>query len=220
MRAALEVEQKQSALLQEQRLNNPQFGRRVSLDGELNGSFLMIETANSFGSQSGAAAGSDTGLKLPGQSPIHASYQPTALLTAPGTGTGGFIPSGASTSLPSPIHQQGSVGTGVMNRSMQSISGFANQTGLQGAAAGLPPTGATVIGGMAGTAGSTSNAGHMEVEVKPRMLHRGSSGSMSGILANSGPAANNRLSMHGDPLGSSGGATQVNILQNQLTLIE
>ncbi|KAG0339605.1 hypothetical protein BG000_001756 [Podila horticola] len=35
-----------------------------------------------------------------------------------------------------------------------------------------------------------------EVEVKPRMIHRGSSGSISG--------AGNRMSMHGDPFGSSG----------------
>ncbi|GJJ76463.1 hypothetical protein EMPS_08822 [Entomortierella parvispora] len=207
LRAALEVEQKQSALLQEQRLNNPQFGRRVSLDGELNGSFLMIETTNSFGSQSGPPTCSDAGMKLPGQSPIHASYQPTTLLSSPGTGTGGFVPTGSSAGLSS-IHQQGSVGTGVMNRPIQSNTGFANQGGLTGAAAGLPPTGATVIGGMASSSGSAPILAPMEVEVKPRMIHRGSSGSISGILANSGPAANNRLSMHGDPMGSSGGVTQ------------
>lgn len=202
LRAALEVEQKQAALLQEQRLNNPQFGRRVSLDGELNGSFLMIETG-------GGVSGVETGTKVSVHSPIHASYQPTALLSASGSGAG-------STILSPTIQQQGSVAGGVMNRSMQSNTGFANQMSLQGAAAGLPPTGATVVGGMASASGGLTSA-FMEVEVKPRMIHRGSSGSMSGILTSSGPATNNRLSMHGDPLGSSGSIVQV-ILYKKMSI--
>ncbi|KAG0044240.1 hypothetical protein BGZ83_010513, partial [Gryganskiella cystojenkinii] len=208
LRATLEVEQKQAALLQEQRINNPHFGRRVSLDGELNGSFLMIETGGAAG------PGADTGSKMmQTQSPIHASYQPTSLLTNSGPGGSGSAAS-PSTILSPTIPQPGTLASaGGLNRSMQSNTvGFSqNQPGLQGSAVGLPPISPTVaVGGIVSSSSGGTSTGQMsEVEVRPRIFHRASSGSMSGILAaNSGTAANNRLSMHGDPIGSTGGVSQ------------
>ncbi|KAG0041073.1 hypothetical protein BGZ82_000052 [Podila clonocystis] len=81
--------------------------------------------------------------------------------------------------------------------------------------AALPPTSAGIsanasipahasLGGMA----SLNQQSGYEVEVKPRMIHRGSSGSISG--------AGSRMSMHGDPFGSSGPSQSVEELTAQL----
>ncbi|KAG0357472.1 hypothetical protein BG005_003500 [Podila minutissima] len=180
LRAALEVEQKQSTMLLQQQsaaaVSAPHFGRRVSLDGELNGSFLMIETSNAFNNSASVNASSfNTVGTVPVAAPVAPSHS-------------SFPPLGRN---------------------------FENSSHNMAMNAALPPTSAgmssnpsipahTSLGGMA----SLNQQSGYEVEVKPRMIHRGSSGSISG--------AGSRMSMHGDPFGSSGSSQSVEELTAQL----
>ncbi|KAF9361744.1 hypothetical protein BGX26_012465 [Mortierella sp. AD094] len=204
LRAALEVEQKQSSLLQqrlqeEQRLKNPQFGRRVSLDGELNGSFLMIETSN--------------GGVYPGVPVNMTAGGPDAAMGALGGAMTQQL-SAVGLNAMSPI-----AANSLMSSSFQSARSFdasspsmlTSQFGMNpvqaAPTAALPPTGNSMIsnitssGGMVGPAGV---AGAGDIEPKPSMNHRGSSGSISGIFS-AGNTNANRLSTHGDSSTSSGG---------------
>ncbi|KAF9571485.1 hypothetical protein EC968_000516 [Mortierella alpina] len=190
LRASLEVEQKQASLLQqrlqeEQRLNNPHFGRRVSLDGELNGSYLMIETA-----RAGGAA------------PV-SNVDATAMTALSGQGHMG------SGSGPGPLSP--------LSNSSMPTSQTASSTNVT-ASVPLPPSSASSTtsftgGGMVGPASAVVA---QDIEVKPRMIQRGSSGSIPGVLSSSfgssGHTAHHssmggkRLSMHGDMFGSFTGA--------------
>ncbi|KAF9955665.1 hypothetical protein BGZ72_003515 [Mortierella alpina] len=186
LRASLEVEQKQASLLQqrlqeEQRLNNPHFGRRVSLDGELNGSYLMIET-----SRGGAAPVNSADANA------MAAMQGHALTgSGPGPGPGPLSPVSSSSLL------------------TNQIAASTNPA----ASASLPPSSASSTTSFAGgMVAPASGATTQEVEVKPRMIQRGSSGSIPGVLSSSAGSSgyNNhqnsmggkRLSMHGDMFGS------------------
>ncbi|KAF9115371.1 hypothetical protein BGX27_007990 [Mortierella sp. AM989] len=211
LRATLEVEQNQSSLLQqrlqeEQRLRNPQFGRRVSLDGELNGSFLMIETTNS-------------GVN-PGAAPMNMTSSGPDSMTSTLGGTGVQPLSTAGPNSMSPL-----TANSMMSPSIQSVRSFdpaspsvlTNQFGMnaaQAAAAALPPTAGPIIpnaissGGMVGPAGAM---GMGDAEPKPTMDHRRSSSSISGILPTGN--ANNRLSHHSDTLATNGNGGNPNANQ-------
>ncbi|KAG0204694.1 hypothetical protein BGX28_003443 [Mortierella sp. GBA30] len=188
LRASLEVEQKQVTLLQqrlheEQRLNNPQFGRRVSLDGELNGSFLMIETSRG-GIQPGTvpAMGSNTELSV-----MTSGMANMPVKSFAGSGPGPLSPLTPSSMLTSQIAS--------MSASSPSLATISTPTSLSG-------------GGMVAAAGAAT--GSQEIEPKPRMIQRGSSGSIASILSSSAGGNSNhtvakRLSIHGDMVGSFGG---------------
>lgn len=200
LRAALEVEQKQSAMLLQQQsaiaaVSAPHFGRRVSLDGELNGSFLMVETSNAF--NSGAGINSLVSNQGDGSTMISASHSYNASANASSFNTVGTV----SATTPTMTHSNASLPP--LSRNFENPSLVSQSSHSMGMNAALPPTSAgissnasipayTPLGGMT----STSQQSGYEVEVKPRMIHRGSSGSLSG--------AGNRMSMHGDPFGSSG----------------
>ncbi|KAF9207362.1 hypothetical protein BGZ49_000608 [Haplosporangium sp. Z 27] len=187
LRAALEVEQKQAALLQqrlqeEQRLKN-QFGRRVSTDGELNGSFMMVESSNG-----GISPGS-----VPTSMPVG---NPDSIM-----GTFGGV------------HPFASVGSNAMSTmtsgnltssSIQSIRNFdaSSPTVLTNQTSALPPAPNVISsGGMVGPSGAT---GTNDIDSKPKMTHRGSSSSATGILI-SGGTNSNRLSLQADSSVSNGG---------------
>ncbi|KAF9391957.1 hypothetical protein CPB97_004826 [Podila verticillata] len=212
LRAALEVEQKQSAMLLQQQsaiaaVSAPHFGRRVSLDGELNGSFLMIETSNAF--NSGTGSNSLVSNLGDGSSMISASHSHSASANASSFNTVGTV----SATTPTMTHSNASLPP--LSRNFENPSLVNQSSHSMGMNAALPPTSAgissnapipayTPLGGMA----SISQQSGYEVEVKPRMIHRGSSGSISG--------AGNRMSMHGDPFGSSGPSQSVEELTAQL----
>ncbi|CAO3564814.1 unnamed protein product [Mortierella alpina] len=187
LRASLEVEQKQASLLQqrlqeEQRLNNPHFGRRVSLDGELNGSYLMIETSR------GGVGGADANAMA-----AMSGHAPT------GSGLGPLSPDSSNSVL---THQ-------IASSTLQTAASSAS----------LPPSSANSTTSFAsgGMVGPASALAAQEVEVKPRMIQRGSSGSIPGVLSSSFGSSGysnhhntmgggKRLSMHGDMFGSFTGA--------------
>lgn len=222
LRAAVEVEQKQGVLLQqrlqeEQRLNGLQFNRRVSGDGDLNGSFLMIETSNSGGVS-------------PGLVPMNMSFTDATTSAMGGTSMGVMSTGGAgrgtqqafSSSGPSPMspmsnmmaqglhsHRQfeGSSPSVLSQLSMTPVQTATSQAQTAGtgaaAAAALPPIG---IPSMVPT-GGMSSAGTTDVEPKPRMIHHGSSSSISSIKTVN--TSSNRLSAHGDSMPSPAVANQV-----------
>ncbi|KAF9426419.1 hypothetical protein BGZ94_006546 [Podila epigama] len=223
LRVALEVEQKQSSMLLQQQAaaaavavaatattttsattvtsdNNvppynatmaPQFGRRVSNDHDVTSvSFQMADSIN------------------------NAKYGGNAQLdSASSTVLGNSVPHAGMATFPQ------------LHRSFDNGSILAQ--GVQGMSAALPPTSGgtyavapsgsmqTVLGGMGTSSSSTSSItptattvqqGY-EVEVKPRMIHRGSSGSIG---------AGSRASMHGDLFGTSGSSQSVEELTAQL----
>ncbi|KAF9297418.1 hypothetical protein BGZ88_010139 [Linnemannia elongata] len=189
IRASLEVEQKQSALWQqryqeEQRLNHAaSFGRRMSLDqnGDINGSFTMGDSSAATSSAIGVPTGipgSGLGLMSMG---LNLNM---GMAMGGGLGSDNNMSSSPLTSTP-PTMVGGPLGGQGPKMSMLS-----NQLN----ASALPPNGQLPpVGGMA-------SASSGEVEVKPRMIHRSSTGSVTGI--------NNRHSMHGDMLfGSASSAS-------------
>ncbi|KAF8953272.1 hypothetical protein BGZ52_000335 [Haplosporangium bisporale] len=212
LRAALEVEQKQSVMLLQQQsaiaaVSAPHFGRRVSLDGELNGSFLMIETSSAF--NGGTGSNSSVGTLGDGSSMISAPHSLSASANASSFNTVGTV----SATTPTMTHSNALLPP--LSRNFENPSLVNQSSHSIGMNAALPPTSAgmssnasipayTPLGGMA----STSQQSGYEVEVKPRMIHRSSSGSISG--------AGNRMSMHGDPFGSSGPSQSVEELTAQL----
>ncbi|KAF9946840.1 hypothetical protein BGZ70_002999 [Mortierella alpina] len=197
LRASLEVEQNQASLLQqrlqeEQRLNNPHFGRRVSLDGELNGSYLMIETSRGVG---GAAPVSNADANAMAAMAAMSGHAHT------GSGPGPLSPVSSSSMLTNQI--------------------ASSTTHMAAPSASLPPSSTnstTSFASGGGMVGPASVVATQEVEVKPRMIQRGSSGSIPGVLSSSFGSSgysnhhhNNsiggkRLSMHGDMFGSFTGA--------------
>ncbi|KAG0243898.1 hypothetical protein BGX31_010080 [Mortierella sp. GBA43] len=197
LRATVEVEQKQAALLQqklqeEQRFNSLQFSRRVSGDGDMSGSFLMIDTVNTGGVSPGLVP---MNMNSPESTMSAMSAMNTMASGAPlSRGTPAFSPS-AHAALP-PLNP--SVKTqGLHNiRTFDGLSMTPMQTSPSQAvaagsgSAGLPPTGVP-------SGGTTS-----ESEPKPRMIHHGSSGSISGISTSS------RLSIHGDSMPSPAATNQ------------
>ncbi|KAG0367015.1 hypothetical protein BGZ54_004553 [Gamsiella multidivaricata] len=211
LRASLEVEQRQAVLFQqrlqeEQRLNNPHFGRRVSMDGELNGSFLMIENSNS--------AGPNTGIMNMGAA--DGTMGSMGASTAPMMMHGG-LPSSQTLST-SGSNVMSPMNPTMMPSGLQNIRNFDgaspsiltnNQLNMSAtqAAAALPPTAGPLSTSTGGMVVSAALTGIMDTEPRPTMNHRGSAGSISGILSTGSPN-NNRSSIHGDPLPSSAGATQ------------
>ncbi|KAF9537255.1 hypothetical protein EC957_008592 [Mortierella hygrophila] len=191
LRASLEVEQRQSMLWQqryqeEQRLNYAtSFGRRVSHDqnGDINGSFTMGDSSAAPSS----AVGVPTGIPGAGLGLMSMGLNLNmGMAMGGGLGSDNNLSSSPLTSTPpnmtgGPLSGQG-----------PKMSMLSNQLN----ASGLPPSGQLPpVGGMA-------SAPSGEVEVKPRMVHRISSGSVNGI--------NNRHSMHGDMFfGSVSSATAV-----------
>jgi hypothetical protein len=188
LRAAVEVEQKQAALLQqrlqEEQRNSLQFNRRISGDGDMNSSFIMAETMNSTDATMGAMGGASTGVR----------------------GTQVFSSSGPNTMPPmnsmmaSGFHSlrsfEGSPLTSHLGMTpMQPIS-----SQPQASAAALPPTGVPSMI----PAGSVASAGIHDVESKPRMIHHGSSGSISGIIT-----SGSRMSVHSDSMPSPAATNQV-----------
>ncbi|KAG0294103.1 hypothetical protein BGZ96_001790 [Linnemannia gamsii] len=187
LRASLEIEQKQSSLWQqrhqeEQRLNHASsFGRRVSLDynGDINGSFTMDSSATSS-----SAIGVPTGIPGAGLGLMNMGLSLNMGMAMGGAGADNNMSSSPLTSTP-PNMLGGPLGQGGPKMSMLS-----NQINMSNnSAAALPPSASLPpVGGMASIG---------EVEVKPRMIHRISSGSI-----------NNRHSMHGDMFfGSSASST-------------
>ncbi|KAF9141855.1 hypothetical protein BGX30_004007, partial [Mortierella sp. GBA39] len=179
LRASLEVEQRQSTLWQqryqeEQRLNHTvSFGRRVSHDhnGDINGSFTMGDSSAAPSS----AIGVPTGIPGAGLGLMSMGLNLNmGMAMGGGLGSDNNLASSPLTSTPptmtgGPLSGQG-----------PKMSMLSNQLN----ASGLPPSGQLpLVGGMA-------SASSGEVEVKPGMVHRISSGSVNGI--------NNRHSMHGD----------------------
>ncbi|KAF9941324.1 hypothetical protein BGZ67_005375 [Mortierella alpina] len=188
LRASLEVEQKQASLLQqrlqdEQRLNNPHFGRRVSLDGELNGSYLMIETSRGGGTAPVNHADAGAMAAMSGQ--VHM-----------GSGPGPLSPASS---------------TSMLTNQIASSTNATASTSLPPSSA--PSTTSFASGGMVGPASAVAA---QEIEVKPRMVQRDSSGSIPGVLSSSfgssgygnhhNSTGGKRLSMHGDMFGSFTGA--------------
>ncbi|KAG0100205.1 hypothetical protein BGZ93_003375 [Podila epicladia] len=178
LRAALEVEQKQSTMLLQQQsaaaVSAPHFGRRVSLDGELNGSFLMIETSNAFNNSAGNILASNLG---DGSSAMMGtSYSQSAIANASSFNTVGAV------SVAAPVTPS--------NSSFPPLGrNFDNSSHSMAMNAALPPTSAGMslnpsipahasLGGMP----SLNQQSGYEVEVKPRMIHRGSSGSITGSV--------------------------------------
>ncbi|KAF9927495.1 hypothetical protein FBU30_003212 [Linnemannia zychae] len=202
LRASLEVEQKQSALWQqryqdEQRLNHASsFGRRVSMDhnGDMNGSFSMGDPiANPTGGinvPTGGNTGASLGLMNMGlnlnMGMVMNSVTDSNVSPSPLTST-------PPTMIGGPLGQQ------------PKMSMLSNQININNAAT-LPPSAPMSMGGVTPSG---------EIEVKPRIVHRGSAGSASGILpgnnnSNSSSNNSNRLSMHGDmfsAMASAGSAT-------------
>ncbi|KAF8943576.1 hypothetical protein BGZ47_005291 [Haplosporangium gracile] len=182
LRVSLEVEQNQSALWQrqhqeEQRLNHASsFGRRVSLDhnGDINGSFTMGDSSTTLSS----AVGVPTGIPGAGLGLMNMGLNLNMGVAIGGVGSDNKMSSSPLTSTP-PAMVGGPLGGQGIKMSMLS-----NQINMSNSAAAALPPGAQLppMGGMA-------SAAIGEVEVKPRMIHRGSSGSVNGI---------NRHSMHGD----------------------
>ncbi|KAF9181893.1 hypothetical protein BGZ51_005126 [Haplosporangium sp. Z 767] len=213
LRAALEVEQKQAALAQqrfqdEQRFMNTHFARRVSADGDLNGSFMMADSASTGGSGvnvSGAGSMSHTGTSADanmgvtmgmGIGMMAGQYHPLS---------NAMIPSASSMA---PGHQNSPSLSLLTNQFAMGMSAPPPSSSVSAAtsAAALPPISASTNGPTVGglvmpstPSASTTTAGAMEIEPKPRMVQRGSSGS---IVANT---SINRHSFHGDSSGSMGG---------------
>lgn len=191
LRAVLEVEQRQSAMLLQQQsaaaASAPHFGRRVSLDGELNGSFLMVETSSAFNNSTGnllASSLGDGSSAMMGTSYPHGTSSNTSSFNTVGTVSAtSLTPSNAS--FPS------------LSRNFESSShNMAMNAALPPTSAGITANSSTPAHASFGGMASLNQQSGYEVEVTPRMIHRGSSGSISG--------AGNRMSMHGDPFGSSG----------------
>ncbi|KAG0348600.1 hypothetical protein BG004_004728 [Podila humilis] len=192
LRAAFEVEQKQAAMLLQQQtataavaIAGSHFGRRVSLDGELNESFLVVESSGGFNGNALLEGSSSSAMMS------SSSYS-----------------SGA----------QSAYGANVANASANGSSFSMNTSSLPPPSLAMPGAQYT-MGGM--TSSSTiplpaamhQTTGHEAVEIKPRMIHRGSSsGSVSGIGANTG----SRISIHGDAFGSSAPSQSVEELATQL----
>lgn len=179
LRASLEVEQKQSALWQqryqeEQRLNHAaSFGRRMSLDqnGDFNGSFTMGDSS----AASSSAIGVPTGLPGSGLGLMNMGLNLNmGMAMGGGLGSDNNMSSSPLASTP-PTMVGGPLGG--QGPKMSMLSNQLNASALPPSAQ-LPP-----MGGM-------TSASIGEVVVKPRMIHRVSSGSVNGI--------NNRHSMHGD----------------------
>ncbi|KAG0309280.1 hypothetical protein BGZ98_003882 [Dissophora globulifera] len=206
LRAALEVEQRQTTLLQqrlqeEQRLSNPPFNKRLSIDGDMNGSFFMVETPNG------------TGIN-PASIPLSIDPMAGVPTTTSTMMTAGGVAGAQSLSTSSPNTMSRTMAN-LSSSGMQTMRNFdsplpsaltsqLNMTAAQtAAAAALPPTAGTPNV----TADSMASSFTMEIETKPRMLHRASSSSISSILATGNNNAN-RISIHGDSVPSTGGATQ------------
>ncbi|KAF9899846.1 hypothetical protein EC991_008231, partial [Linnemannia zychae] len=175
LRATLEVEQKQSALWQqryqeEQRLNHAaSFGRRVSMDhnGDINGSFTMGESPN-MSSGTGGVNVPTSGIPGAGLGLMNMNLNLNMGMGMNSAGADSNMASSPLTSTP-PTMVGGPLGG--QGPKMSMLSNQINMTNA--AAAALPPSAPNPMGGMASGG---------EVEVKPRMIHRGSSGSVSGIL--------------------------------------
>ncbi|KAF9083655.1 hypothetical protein BGX23_011245 [Mortierella sp. AD031] len=192
LRASLEVEQKQSALWQqkhqeEQRLNHGPFGRRVSLDhnGDINGSFVMADTTTTSSSSGGV--GVPVGIPGSGVGLMNMSLN---------MNMGMAMNSGADKMSSSPLTSTPPAMVGGPLSQGSKMSMLSNQISMSNAA--LPPNNASSMASMGGMTMAPTG----EVEVKPRMIHRGSSGSVSGILP-SGANNSNRLSILGDLFGGS-----------------
>ncbi|KAK3819950.1 MAG: hypothetical protein J3Q66DRAFT_164753 [Benniella sp.] len=201
LRAAVEVEQKQAALLQqrlqEEQRNSLQFNRRVSGDGDMNSSFIMAETMNSSMSS--------------GIVPMNSTDAMGAMGAMGGASTGVrgaqvFSSSGPNTMPP--------MNASMMSSGLHSIRSFdgsplTSHLGMtpmqpissqpQSSAAALPPTGVPSMI----PAGSMASAGIPDVEPKPRMIHHGSSGSISGIVT-----SGSRMSVHSDSMPSPAATNQ------------
>ncbi|KAF9135681.1 hypothetical protein BGW39_001080 [Mortierella sp. 14UC] len=205
LRASLEVEQKQSALWQqryqeEQRLNHvASFGRRVSMDhnGDINGSFTMGESSN-MSSVVGGVNAPTSGIPGAGLGLMNMSLNMGMGMGMNSAGSDNMSCSPLTSTPPAMVG-------GPLGGQGPKMSMLSNQINMSNAAAAaLPPSAPNSMGGMA------SNG---EVEVKPRMIHRGSSGSVTGILPsgagnnsnnnNNNNNNNNRVSMHGDMFGSA-----------------
>ncbi|KAG0256273.1 hypothetical protein BG011_004641 [Mortierella polycephala] len=216
LRATLEVEQKQAALVQqrfqdEQRIMNAHFVRRVSTDGELNGSFTMVDSTSTGGSginvsgaghmnHMGASADANMGVAMNmGMGMMTGQYHP--LSTTMFSSASSMAPGRPNSPSLSLLTNQFSMG--------MSAPPLSSSVSAATSAAALPPNSASMIsptvGGLVMPSTSSASAitvGPMEIEPKPRMLHRGSSGS---IVANT---SINRHSFHGDspgPMGGGGG---------------
>ncbi|KAG9065560.1 hypothetical protein KI688_001848 [Linnemannia hyalina] len=179
LRASLEVEQRQSTLWQqryqeEQRLNYAtSFGRRVSHDqnGDINGSFTMGDSSAAPSSAIGVPTG------IPGSG---LGLMSMGLNLNMGMAMGGGLGSDNNLSSSPLTSTPPTMAGGPLSGQGPKMSMLSNQLN----ASGLPPSGQLPpVGGMA-------SAPSGEVEVKPGMVHRVSSGSVNGI--------NNRHSMHGD----------------------
>ncbi|ORZ27519.1 hypothetical protein BCR41DRAFT_367840 [Lobosporangium transversale] len=207
LRASLEVEQRQTVLLQqklqeEQRLNS-QYGRRVSIDGDLNGSFLMVE--NNANGSNGINVGA-TPVVMTASSDIPLNMIGNNNMVSPGPGH----PLSSSGPFSSMTTTATSLATGIQpirgfDASSSSSSLLSNQINASSAqsgvqAAALPPMAPAMTHG--GMATSVAGIATPDIEAKPGMIHRGSSSSITGIIAN-GNVGNNRLSLQ-DSLGSAG----------------
>ncbi|KAF9160704.1 hypothetical protein BGX21_006785 [Mortierella sp. AD011] len=203
LRVALEMEQKQSSLLQqrlqeEQRLRNTQFGRRVSSDGELNGSFFMVETSNG-----GMHPGIPMNMIASGPDAMAGALGGTMAQPIPAVGSNAMSSTAANSLMSSSFQSARSFDAS--SPSMLTSQFGMNQVQAAPTAA-LPPTGnpmisnATSSGGMVGLMGV---AGAGDIEPKSSMHNRGGSGSFPGIFS-AGNMNANRLSAQGDTSVSSG----------------
>ncbi|KAG0002300.1 hypothetical protein BGZ79_003212 [Entomortierella chlamydospora] len=208
LRAALEVEQKQSSLLQqrlqeEQRLRNTQFGRRVSSDGELNGSFFMVETSNG-----GMHPGIPMNMTAGGPDAMVGALGGTMSQPIPAVGPNAMSHTAANSLMSSSFQS-------VRSFDASSPSMLTSQFGMNqmqaAPTAALPPTGnsmisnATSSGGMVGLMGV---AGTGDIELKSSMHHRGGSGSFPGIFS-AGNMNANRLSTQGESSGGNAGSNAI-----------
>ncbi|KAG0378078.1 hypothetical protein BGX24_004805 [Mortierella sp. AD032] len=196
LRASLEVEQKQSALWQqryqeEQRLNHAAtYGRRVSMDynGDMNGSFTIGDSSNSM--SSGAGGVNMPGVGIPGAG-LGLMNMGMNMGMGMGMNSAGSDNMSSSPLTSTPPNMAGGPLSGGQGPKMSMLSNQINMSNSAAANAALPPSAPMSMGGMASMS---------EVEVKPRMIHRGSSGSVTGASNN---INNNRMSMIGDMFGSA-----------------
>ncbi|KAF9438606.1 hypothetical protein BGZ76_006505 [Entomortierella beljakovae] len=157
LRATLEVEQKQASLLQqrlqEEQLRNAQYGRRVSMDGDPNSSFIMSpDMLSGSNHMNMVPGGSENILGSMGMQPL----------------------SSVNSNIKSPLGANSMMSVGI-----QSVRNFdANSTGALPPIGNSISQNSVSSGGMVGP---MSVAGVNEAESKPVMTHRGSSGSISGI---------------------------------------
>ncbi|KAF9360192.1 hypothetical protein BGX34_007905 [Mortierella sp. NVP85] len=199
LRAVVEVEQKQAALLQqrlqEEQRNSLQFNRRVSGDGDMNSSFIMADTTMNSSMSSGIMPMNSTDATMGAMGGASTGVRGAQVFSSSGPNTMPPMNSMMASGLHSIRSFEGSPLTSQLGMTpMQPISSQS-----QASAAALPPTGVPSMV----PAASVSSAGISDVEPKPRMIHHGSSGSISGIVT-----SGSRMSIHSDSMPSPAATNQ------------